>query len=212
MSILIVFSLLLVHMAKIVSAAPLPELCADMCALVGGAQFQTLVRRSRSLTEKILIAIPDAHKTSVYAEMLKLDSSENAQLGTMASMINFPAVPELNWERASLESSLIHTYERLQLDQALLNAVLTRLENTHGVADLTNNVRDLSFQISKMLRALPTDYVVQMTPSPVNLLLSGDFEVQVATHLTLLQLRSLGQDIRHFLRNLDSEPDSHLLA
>ncbi|XP_077595226.1 uncharacterized protein LOC144211684 [Stigmatopora nigra] len=196
-------------MARITGAAPLPELCADMCALVEGAQFQTLVRRSRSLTEKILNAIPEAHKSSIQVEMLKLNSGENAQLAAMASMINFPAIPDFNWERVPLESRLIRAYEYLQLEQALLNAVSSRLGNAMGVADLTNNVRDLAVQISKMLQALQSEFVVHLNPSPVNLLLSGDFEVQVAVHLTLVQLQSLGQDIHRFLRNLDTETDSH---
>ncbi|XP_061613351.1 colony stimulating factor 3 (granulocyte) a isoform X1 [Phyllopteryx taeniolatus] len=217
MRVLIVFALPLFYMARIAGAAPLPEVCADMCALVEGAQFQVLVRRSRSLTEKILLAIPDAHRSSIYAETLKLNSPENAKLDTMASNINFPAAPvfKIASEKVSLESSLKHVHEGLQLHQALLSLVSSRLE-AQRVTDLMNTVRDLAIQISKMLRALQTDYVAQTTPSPVTLYLHGDFEVQVAAHLTLVQLQSLGQDTHRFLRGLDTshepETDSDLLT
>ncbi|XP_061666779.1 uncharacterized protein LOC133495821 [Syngnathoides biaculeatus] len=193
-------------MARIAGAAPLPEVCADVCALVEGAQFQVLVRRSRSLTEKILLAIPDAHGSSVHTETLKLNSSENAKLGTMALRINFPAAPvvKIASEKVLVASSLKHIHDGLQLHRDLLSTVSPRVE-TDKLTDLANTVRDLAMQIGKMLRALQADYVAQATPtSPVNLYLHGDFEVQVAAHLTLLQLQSLGQDIHRFLRGLDT--------
>ncbi|XP_051925260.1 uncharacterized protein LOC127603202 [Hippocampus zosterae] len=204
-------------MARVAGAAPLPEVCADMCALVEGAQFQALVRRSRSLTEKILLAIPEAHKSSIHAETLKLNSSENAKLGTMATNINFPAAPVLKIasEKVPLESSLIHMHKGLQLHLALLSTISPLLEKSQRVTDLMNTVRDLAVQISKMLRAVQTEYEPQTTPSPVTLHLHGDFEVQVAAHLTLVQLQSLGQDIHRLLRGLDAsheeETDSDLL-
>ncbi|XP_077482156.1 uncharacterized protein LOC144092882 [Stigmatopora argus] len=196
-------------MARIAGAAPLPELCADMCALVEGVQFQKLVRTSDSLTKKILEAIPKAHKSSIHVEMLKLNSGEDAELNTMRSNINFPAIPDLNWERDPLESRLINAYEYLQQERALLNVASSRLGNATGVADLTNDVRDLAFKISKMLKKLQTDYVVHLDPTPVSLVLNGDYDVQVAVHLTLVQLQSLSQDIQRFLRNLDMEEDSY---
>lgn len=45
--------------------------------------------------------------------------------------------------------------------------------------------------------------VVQPTPTPVTLSLPGDYEIQVAAHLTLVQLQSFGQDVVHCLRSLD---------
>ncbi|XP_037134443.1 uncharacterized protein LOC119138482 [Syngnathus acus] len=219
MDILIVFALF--HMARIAGAAPLPEVCADMCALVDGAQFQALVRRSRTLTEKILLAIPDAYRSSIHDETLKLNSSENVRLGTMASNINFPTAPviKITSEKVPLESSLILMHEGLQQHQGLLSSISPHLENKQRATDLMNTVRDLAVQISKMLQGLQTDYVLQTTPSPVALRLHGDFEVQVAAHLTLVQLQSLGQDVHRFLRGLDNsqpsqqeETDSDLLT
>ncbi|XP_077407113.1 uncharacterized protein LOC144038456 [Vanacampus margaritifer] len=205
-------------MARIAGAAPLPEVCADMCALVDEAQFQALVRRSRSLNAKILQSIPEVYKSIIHIETLKLNSSENANLDIVASNINFPDAPVLKIasEKVPLESSLINTHKGLQLHQALLSAVSPELQNTQRVTDLMHTVRDLAIQIGKMLRALQTDYVMQTTPSPVTLHLPGGFEVQVAAHLTLVQLQSLSQDIHRFLRGLDTshveETDSDRLT
>ncbi|XP_077359541.1 uncharacterized protein LOC144005311 isoform X2 [Festucalex cinctus] len=205
-------------MARIAGAAPLPEVCADMCALVDEAEFQALVRRSRSLTGKIMQAIPDVYKSSVHIETLELNSSENGNLDRVASNINFPDAPVLKIasEKVPLESRLLDTHKGLQLHQALLSAISPELENTQRVTDLMHTVRDVAIQIGKMLQALQTDFVLQTTPSPVSLRLPGDFEVQVAAHLTLVQLQSLSQDIHRFLRGLDTsheeETDNDLLT
>lgn len=44
---------------------------------------------------------------------------------------------------------------------------------------------------------------VQPTSTPVSLKLTGEYEVQVAAHLTLVQLQSFGQDVARCLRSLD---------
>lgn len=44
---------------------------------------------------------------------------------------------------------------------------------------------------------------VQPTSTPVTLRLTGEYEVQVAAHLTLVQLQSFGQDVMRSLRSLD---------
>lgn len=43
----------------------------------------------------------------------------------------------------------------------------------------------------------------QPTLTPVTLKLTGEYEVQVAIHLTLVQLLSFGQDVARSLRSLD---------
>lgn len=50
--------------------------------------------------------------------------------------------------------------------------------------------------------------VLQPTPTPVALRLTGEYEVQVAAHLTLVQLQHFGQDMMRCLRNLDLNNDN----
>lgn len=54
-----------------------------------------------------------------------------------------------------------------------------------------------------MLKLAQPEAAVQPTTAPLSLRLPGDYEVQVATHLTLLQLQSFGQDMVRVLRSLD---------
>ncbi|XP_008288010.1 colony stimulating factor 3 (granulocyte) a isoform X2 [Stegastes partitus] len=188
-------------MATFVCSAPLPE----KGALVEDPQFQEIVETSRSLTEKILLSIPDMHKSCIHTETLKLNSSENAKLVIMASTIGIPSAPVIKVvsENSSLEDSLTQMYEGLQLHRALLSSISPRVGNKDKVTGLMADVRDLAIQINKMLKMAQSEVVAQPNPTPVALRLPGDYEVQVATHLTLVQLQALGQDIIRCLRVLD---------
>ncbi|XP_054625280.1 uncharacterized protein LOC129177813 [Dunckerocampus dactyliophorus] len=198
-------------MASIAGAVPLPELCADNCALVDEEQFQALVRRGRSLTDKILLSIPDAHTSCIHIESLQLNSDKNAKLGTVASIINIPAAPVLRTASEKLENSLGRMHEGLQLHRALLSTVSPRLQNTQTVTDLMDDVRDLAIQVSMMLKMLQTEYVMQTPPPSVTLHLPAEYEVQVAAHLTLVRLQSLSQDMAHFFSSLDHSNDETYL-
>lgn len=48
-----------------------------------------------------------------------------------------------------------------------------------------------------------TGEVVQASQPTVSLNLSGEYEIQVATHLTLVQLQAFGWDVVRYLRVLD---------
>lgn len=54
-------------MAVFARSAPLPE----RSALVEDPQTQEIVQRSRSLIEKILLSIPDTHKSCILSEVRK---------------------------------------------------------------------------------------------------------------------------------------------
>ncbi|XP_061823528.1 uncharacterized protein [Nerophis lumbriciformis] len=211
MSILIVFAFSFLSMASIVGAVPVPELCADKCALVDEQQFQALVRWSRSLTEKILLSVSYMHTSCIHIESLQLNSSENAKFSTLASSINIPATPVLRITSEKLENSLRHMHEGLQLHRALLSCVSPRLENTQTATNLMDDVRDLAIQVNKMLKMLLTEHAMQTSLPSVKLRLPGEYEVQVAAHLTLVQLQSLSQDMVRFFRNLDrGNEETHL--
>ncbi|XP_070783762.1 colony stimulating factor 3 (granulocyte) a [Enoplosus armatus] len=186
-------------MATSARSAPLPE----RSALVEDPQSQEIVQRSRSLIQKILLSIPDTHKSCIHTETLQLNSSDNSKLVIMASNIGIPSAPVLRVvsEDFTLETSLRRMSEGLQLHRALLSSVSPRLENKDKVTGLMADIRDLVIQINKMLKGLQAEAVP--TPSPVALRLPGEYEVQVAAHLTLVQLQSFGQDVVRFLRNLD---------
>ncbi|KAI4807415.1 hypothetical protein KUCAC02_027222 [Chaenocephalus aceratus] len=193
-------------MATLGRSAPLQP---EMGALVEGTQFQEIVLRSRSLIEKILLSIPDTHKECIHIETLKLNSSENANFVTMASTIGIPAAPVLKVvsENFSLETGLRRMSEGLQLHRALLRSVSPRLEQKDRVIGLQADIRDLVVQINKMLKIAQAEAVVQPSPTPVALRLPGEYEVQVAAHLTLVQLQAFGQDTTRCLRGLDWSND-----
>ncbi|XP_039991573.1 colony stimulating factor 3 (granulocyte) a [Xiphias gladius] len=188
-------------MASLARSAPLP----DRSTLVEEPQFQQTVQRSRSLIQKILLSIPGAHKSCITTEALQLNSPENAKLDIMAQNIGIPPAPVLRVvsENFTLKNSLTLMSEGLQLHRALLSAVSERLQKKNQVTDLMADIRDLTIQINKMLKMVQNEAVVQPTPTPMALSLLGDYEVQVAAHLTLVQLQSFGQDTVRCLRSLD---------
>nr|ARP51377.1 GCSF-2 [Oplegnathus fasciatus] len=192
-------------MATFARSAPLPE----RNTLVEDPQSLEIVQRSRSLIQKILLSIPDAHKSCIHTETLKLNSSENAKLVIMASTIGIPSAPVLRAasENLNLETSLRDMSEGLQLHRALLSSVSPRLENKDKVTGLLADIRDLVIQINKLLKLVQAEAVVQPTPTPVALSLPGEYEVQVAAHLTLVQLQAFGQDMVRCLRSLDQSND-----
>lgn len=194
-------------MAFTARSAPMP---GSGGALVEDPQFQEILQRSRSLTQKILLSIPDTYKSCVHSETLKLNSSEIAKLATMATNIGFPPAPVLKAvsENFSLETSLKVMHDGLQLHQGLLNSISPRLEKKDKVVALMLDIRDLNTQIAKMQKL--THAPAPPTSTPVELHLRGDFEVQVAVHLTLIQLQTFTQDLARCLRGLDRSADDEI--
>ncbi|XP_067344132.1 colony stimulating factor 3 (granulocyte) a isoform X2 [Channa argus] len=192
-------------MASLASGAPLPE----EIALVGDPKFQDLVQKSRSITKKILDSIHDTHKSCISTQTLRLDSPETSKLAVMASNIGISSAPVLKVvsEEFTLETSLTRMSEGLQLHRALLNFVSPHLPNIHKVTELVADIRDLTLKIDKMLKIAQTEAYVQPTPISVALRLPGEYEVQVAAHLMLVQLQTFGQDMIRCLRDLDKSND-----
>ncbi|KAJ0060223.1 hypothetical protein NL108_004083, partial [Boleophthalmus pectinirostris] len=82
---------------------------------------------------------------------LKLNSPENRNMEIMASDIGIPKAPVLRVvsENCSLETSVKHMSEGLQLHRELLNAVMPHLNNNMKMAELSNDIGDLDLQIHK---------------------------------------------------------------
>ncbi|XP_058477055.1 colony stimulating factor 3 (granulocyte) a [Solea solea] len=191
-------------MASLGRSAPLPT---ESGALVADPAFQEAVERSRSLTQKILLAIPDTHSACIHTETLQLNSPDNAKLEIMAANIGIPAAPVLRAlsENFTLRTCLRNMTEGLQLHRALLSAISERLPNK--MTELTSDIKDLSIQINKMQKMVYKEAAVQPTPTPAPLQLQGEYEVQVAAHLILVQLQSFGRDMDRCLRTLDRSND-----
>ncbi|XP_030256120.1 colony stimulating factor 3 (granulocyte) a isoform X2 [Sparus aurata] len=188
-------------MATLGRGAPLP----GRGALVEDPQSQEMVKMSRDLIEKILQAIPDTHASCIHSQALQLNSTENERLAMIAKTIGIPSAPVLKAvsENYTLETCLRHMSEGLQLHRALLSSVTPRLENKDKVISLQADIRDLVIQVNKLLKKVHAEAVVQPSPTPVALTLPGDYEIQVAAHLTLVQLQAFGQDVVRCLRSLD---------
>ncbi|KAM4715117.1 granulocyte colony-stimulating factor-like isoform 1-T2 [Anableps anableps] len=193
-------------MASAARSAPLPE---SSSALVEDPQFQEILQRSRSLTQKILDSIPDTHRSCVHTETLKLTSSENTKFATMATTIGIPPAPVLRAvsENFTLETSLRTMHDGLQLHQGLLSSISPRLGQRDKVVALMSDVRDLKILIVKMQKMNQTQASVPPASASVELHLPGNFEVQVAAHLTLVQLQTFSQDMARCLRSLDRSTD-----
>lgn len=66
---------------------------------------------------------------------------------------------------------------------------------------------DVVLRALQLLKVVQAEAVEQPTPTPVALSLPGEYEVQVAAHLTLVQLQAFGQDVVRCLRSLDKSND-----
>ncbi|TKS89983.1 hypothetical protein D9C73_024113 [Collichthys lucidus] len=192
MNILIAFAVSY-YMATFARSAPLP----GVDTLVADPQSQEIVESSRLLLQKILLSIPDTHKSCIHSEGLKLNSSENAKLVIMAATIGIPSAPVL---RPVSENFSVQASDSPHLDK---NDKLTEL-----MAD----IRDLVIKTNKLLKIVQRETVGLPTPTPVTLNLPGEYEVQVAAHLILVQLQSFGQDVDRSLRSLiqNKEEDTEI--
>ncbi|PWA28354.1 hypothetical protein CCH79_00016390 [Gambusia affinis] len=204
-------------MASAARSAPLPE---SGSALVEDPQFQEILQRSRSLTQKILDSIADTHSSCVHTEVRRSNLAEETFLrfgwiyagnpaaslfSTMATNIGIPPAPVLSnvSENFTLETSLRVMHDGLQLHQGLLSSIAPRLAEKDKVVALMSDVRDLKIQITKMKKMNQSHTAAPPTSGSVELRLPGEFEVQVAAHLTLVQLKTFSRDVARCLRSLD---------
>uniref|UniRef100_A0AAZ3NSN5 Uncharacterized protein n=1 Tax=Oncorhynchus tshawytscha TaxID=74940 RepID=A0AAZ3NSN5_ONCTS len=199
---------ILCNMASYGQSAPILEYSGEAGQLVDDPEFNLSVENSKSLIKKVLDAIPETHTSCIHSETLILNSSsENRKLQYLAINLGIPSAPTLKalTDNFTLETCLRRMSEGLQVHQDLLRAVVQHLANTERITALLTDIRDLRVQINRMLKAVQvveSPVAVQPTATSLASRLTGDYEVQVATHLTLLQLQSFGQDIVRSLRNI----------
>ncbi|CAL8264932.1 colony stimulating factor 3 (granulocyte) b isoform X1 [Gadus morhua] len=185
-------------LALLVLSAPLQ----DSRLTLADPEFKLAVVRSNTLVEKILEDIPVVHKNTIHSTGLILEpSSQGPMLQRMVLTLGIPTPPALMPLSAhfTLENSLSRMSVGIKLQQDLLGALAARLE---GLDDLRADLRDLLTQINKMqeLGRWSSDEPYQSPDIAANL--HGDYELQVATHLTLTQLRAFCQDIVRSMRNI----------
>uniref|UniRef100_A0A8C7GKV9 Granulocyte colony-stimulating factor n=1 Tax=Oncorhynchus kisutch TaxID=8019 RepID=A0A8C7GKV9_ONCKI len=194
---------ILCNMASYGQSAPILEYSGEAGQLVDDPEFNLSVENSKSLIKKVLDAIPETHTSCIHSETLILNSSsENRKLQYLAINLGIPSAPTLKalTDNFTLETCLRRMSEGLQVHQDLLRAVVQRLANTERITALLTDIRDLRVQINRV--RLPSPVAVLPTATSLASRLTGDYEVQVATHLTLVQLQSFGQDIVRSLRNI----------
>ncbi|KAJ8364676.1 hypothetical protein SKAU_G00135070 [Synaphobranchus kaupii] len=173
--------------------------------------FLRAVEHSQSLVNKILKDIPDTHESCVSSKSLTLHpTSQPSNLQYMESSLRIPRAPILKGLSAefTLEMCLNRTSEGLKMYQDVLSALRNRVSNPQKMKELQADVKDLLTQIKKMQELGQFETREEYRGSGLASRLSGDFEVQVATHLSLLQLQDFVRDIFRSLRNMiQTNPD-----
>ncbi|XP_067267745.1 colony stimulating factor 3 (granulocyte) b [Chanodichthys erythropterus] len=157
------------------------------------------VESAMSLAQKILRDIPGAHEACVKTTGLTL-SSEAKDLEYLLNDIGIPAPPVLKSEELTMEMSLSRIVEGLELHHKLLQEIGSVLSSTEELNLLLADVTDLSAQLHEMQRLAQ----IPSTESKkaFTLQLNGDYQVRVAAHLSLKQLRSFTQDVFRSLRHI----------
>ncbi|XP_040919396.1 granulocyte colony-stimulating factor-like [Toxotes jaculatrix] len=164
--------------------------------------FREAAERAKTLVEKILRDLPSVHASTVITEGLTLDASaQTTNLQMMVTSLGIPAAPVLKplSERFTLDMCVSRMSAGGQLYQGLLGVLSERLS---GLKDLQADLRDLLTLINKMKEAaqLGGDSLDPNQSLDLASRLHGNYEVQVAVHLTLTQLRSFCHDMIRSLR------------
>ncbi|KAK5856877.1 hypothetical protein PBY51_008440 [Eleginops maclovinus] len=162
--------------------------------------LRAAAERAKTLVEKILKDVPAVHAAAVTTEGLTLDPSPTTNLQMMVTSLGIPPAPVLKppSEHFTLAVCVSRMSAGCQLYQGLLGDLSERLS---GLSDLGADLRDLHTHINKMKEAAHLGGGGEEHQS-VDLAsrLHGIYEVQVAAHLTLTQLRSFCHDLIRSLR------------
>ncbi|KAG7492370.1 hypothetical protein MATL_G00013490 [Megalops atlanticus] len=173
--------------------------------------FHRAVERSQSLVNKVLNDIPEAHKSCVRSKSLTLQpSSESKNLQYMESSLGIPRAPTLKGlsDEFRLEMCLDRMSEGLQMYQDLLGVLSDRVSTPERLTELRADITDLLAQVVKMREMAHLETGVKYAGSGLASRLTGDYEMQVATHLILVQLQDFTRDIFRSLRNMgETKPE-----
>ncbi|XP_071320234.1 granulocyte colony-stimulating factor-like [Trachinotus anak] len=163
--------------------------------------FREAAERAKTLVEKILRDLPAVHAATVTTEGLTFDpSTQTTNLQMMVRSLGIPASPVIKplSERFTLDMCVSRMSAGSRLYQGLLGVLSEKLGR---LTDLQADLRDLLTHISKMKETaqLGGDSSDQNPNLDLSSHLSS-YEVQVAVHVTLTQLRSFCHDLIRSLR------------
>nr|XP_020478719.1 granulocyte colony-stimulating factor-like isoform X2 [Monopterus albus] len=167
--------------------------------------FREAVEQTKMLVEKILKDLPTVHAAAVTIEGLTLNPpSQTINLEMMAMSLGIPAAPVIKplSERFTLDICVSRMLAGTRLYQGLLGVLSDKVD---GLDDLKVDLRDLLLRISKMKEAAQLeggDSLDQNSRLDLASRLPGNYEVQVAVHLTVSQLRSFCHDLIRSLRTI----------
>ncbi|KAF7649149.1 hypothetical protein LDENG_00146180 [Lucifuga dentata] len=171
----------------------------------GGPAFQSATEHARILVEKILRDIPAMHRAAVNTEGLTLDpSSHPTNLEMMMTSLGIPAAPVLRplSKHFTLNICVNRMSDGIRLHQELLGALHADVSK---LRDIQTDLRDLNTHISKIKELAQLGTSMEQYHSPdLASRLHGNYEVQVAVHLTLQQLRSFCHDMIRSLRHIST--------
>ncbi|XP_069381550.1 colony stimulating factor 3 (granulocyte) b [Paralichthys olivaceus] len=158
--------------------------------------------RAKTLVEKILRELPAVHTATVNTEGLTLDPApQTPNLQMMVTSLGIPATPILKplSERFTMDMCVSRMSVGCLLYQGLLGVLADRLS---GLTNLRADLRDLLTHINKMKEAAQFGAESPDQNQSLDLAsrLHGNYEVQVAVHVTLTQLRSFCHDLIRSLR------------
>ncbi|XP_034448768.1 uncharacterized protein LOC117766137 [Hippoglossus hippoglossus] len=164
--------------------------------------FREAAERAKTLVEKILRDLPAVHAAAINTEGLTLDPSpQTPNLQLMVTSLGIPAAPILKplSERFTKDMCVSRMSVGCLLYQGLLGVLSDRLS---GLTNLRADLRDLLTHINKMKEAaqLSAESPEQNQSLDLASRLNGNYEVQVAVHVTLTQLRSFCHDLIRSLR------------
>ncbi|CAN9505135.1 unnamed protein product [Ophioblennius macclurei] len=161
--------------------------------------FRESAERAKLLLEKLLRDVSKVHAATVTAEGLALDSSQMSGLQMMTMSLGIPPSPVLKSpsQHFTLDMLVSRMLAGCRQYQELLGVLSDRLS---GLTELIADLRDLLTHIAKMKEAANLTETEQAASSDLASRLHGDYEVQVAIHVTLTQLRSFCHDLIRSLR------------
>ncbi|KAM6957733.1 colony stimulating factor 3 (granulocyte) b [Aplochiton taeniatus] len=173
--------------------------------VLDNSEFKESVENAKTLIAKILVAVPGVHDATVSTEDLTFNPpSQLINLQAMVMSLGIPKEPLLTSlsQEVTLEMSVSRMSVGVHLYQDLLGALEDKLGDKLG--DIPADLQNLQEQLHKMQKLGQMSSVEQYQRPDLSSGLDSEFLVQVATHITLLQLRDFSQDLTRTLRHITS--------
>ncbi|XP_076023634.1 uncharacterized protein LOC143013831 [Genypterus blacodes] len=180
------------------------KLCVQSAPVVPvDSSLQQTVERAKTLVEKILREVPAVHRAAITMEGLTLDpSSHPTNLQMMVRSLGIPPAPILKplSQHFTMEECVSRMSAGVRLHQELLGVLSSKVS---AVTDVRADLRDLNTHISKIKELTQLGGVAEQYQSPdLASRLHGNYDIQVAAHVTLQQLRSFCHDLIRSLRHI----------